>query len=81
MEMGVYTGADLLAIPGYLIDRFGRFGYDLFRKARGIHNSPVKSHRIRKSIGKKRTYHKLIYAEDDILEEIANLSVRWPNRW
>ena len=74
-EMGVYTGADLLAIPEMtLIDRFGRFGYDLFRKARGIHNSPVKSHRIRKSIGKERTYRKLLYAEDDILEEIANLS-------
>ena len=44
-EMGVYTGADLLDIPEMtLIDRFGRFGYDLFRKARGIHNSPVKSH-------------------------------------
>ena len=58
-EMGVYTGADLLAIPEMtLIDRFGRFGYDLFRKARGIHNSPVKSHRIRKSIGKERTYRK-----------------------
>jgi len=71
-EMGVYTGADLLAIPEMtLIDRFGRFGYDLFRKARGIHNSPVKSHRIRKSIGKERTYRKLLYAEDDILEEIV----------
>ena len=67
--------ADLLAIPEMtLIDRFGRFGYDLFRKARGIHNSPVKSHRIRKSIGKERTYRKLLYAEDDILEEITNLS-------
>ena len=74
-EMGVYTGADLLAIPEMtLIDRFGRFGYDLFRKARGIHNSPVKSHRIRKSVGKERTYRKLLYGEDDILEEIANLS-------
>ena len=73
--MGVYTGADLLAIPEMtLIDRFGRFGYDLFRKARGIHNSPVKSHRIRKSIGKERTYRKLLYGEDDALEEIANLS-------
>ena len=74
-EMGVYTGADLLAIPEMtLIDRFGRFGYDLFRKARGIHNSPVKSHRIRKSIGKERTYRKLLYGEEDALEEIANLS-------
>ena len=32
-DMGVYTGADLLAIPEMtLIDRFGRFGYDLFER-------------------------------------------------
>ena len=40
-EMGVYTGADLLKIPEMtLIDKFGRFGFDLYRKARGISNSP-----------------------------------------
>ena len=55
-EMGVYTGGDLLKIPEMtLIDKFGRFGFDLYRKARGISNSPVKSNRIRKSIGKERT--------------------------
>ena len=38
--MDIYTGADLLKIPEMtLIDRFGRFGFDLFRKARGISNS------------------------------------------
>lgn len=36
-QMGVFTGADLLEIPEMtLIDHFGRFGYDLYRKARGI---------------------------------------------
>ena len=40
-QMGVFTGADLLEVPEMtLIDRFGRLGYDLYRKARGIHNSP-----------------------------------------
>ncbi|COA96080.1 DNA polymerase IV [Streptococcus pneumoniae] len=39
-QMGVFTGADLLEVPEVtLIDRFGRLGYDLYRKARGIHNS------------------------------------------
>ena len=47
-----------------LIDRFGRFGFDLFRKARGISNSPVKPNRVRKSIGSERTYGKLLYNED-----------------
>ena len=45
--MGIYTGADLLDVSEVtLIDRFGRLGYDLYRKARGIHNpsSQVQSH-------------------------------------
>ena len=43
-EMGIYTGADLLDVSEVtLIDRFGRLGFNLYRKARGIHNSPVKS--------------------------------------
>lgn len=76
-EMGVYTGKDLLDIPEVtLIDRFGRFGYDLYRKARGISNSPVKVNRIRKSIGKERTYRKLLYREEDILKELGSLCQR-----
>ncbi|WP_159560241.1 DNA polymerase IV [Streptococcus halichoeri] len=71
-EMGVYTGKDLLAIPETtLIDRFGRFGFDLYRKARGISHAQVKPNRIRKSIGSERTYGKLLYADADISLEIS----------
>ncbi|VMG66449.1 DNA polymerase IV [Streptococcus pneumoniae] len=74
-QMGVFTGADLLEVPEVtLIDRFGRLGYDLYRKARGIHNSPVKSNRIRKSIGKEKTYGKILLAEEDIKKELTLLS-------
>ena len=74
-DMGVYTGEDLLKISELtLIDLFGRFGFDLYRKARGISNSPVKVNRIRKSIGKERTYGKLLYDEDDIKKELTLLS-------
>lgn len=74
-EMGVYTGADLLKIPEMtLIDKFGRFGFDLYRKARGISNSPVKSNRIRKSIGKEKTYGKILQVEEDIRKELTLLS-------
>lgn len=76
-QMEVYTGADLLEIPEMtLIDTFGRFGYDLYRKARGISNSPVKVNRVRKSIGKERTYRKLLYLEADAKKELASLSKR-----
>ena len=75
--MGVYTGADLLEQSEMeLIDRFGRLGYDLYRKARGISNSSVKVNRERKSIGKEKTYRKLLYQEEDIKKELASLSQR-----
>ncbi|MGT2667213.1 DNA polymerase IV [Streptococcus rifensis] len=75
--MGVYTGADLQSIPELtLIDRFGRFGYDLYRKARGISNSPVKIERVRKSLGKERTYGKLLYHDEDAKKELSNLCQR-----
>lgn len=71
-ELGVYTGADLLEVSEMtLIDHFGRFGFDLYRKARGISNSPVRPNRERKSIGSERTYAKLLLADEDIRAEIA----------
>lgn len=74
-QMGVFTGGDLLEISEItLIDRFGRLGFDLYRKARGIHNSPVKSSRIRKSIGKEKTYRKSLQSEEDIKKELTILS-------
>ena len=40
----IFTGKDLQQVPEMtLIDLFGRFGFDLYRKARGISNSPVKT--------------------------------------
>ena len=76
-ELGIYTGADLLEVPEMtLIDQFGRFGYDLYRRARGISNSPVKTHRVRKSIGKERTYGKLLYRMEDIQKELSGLAQR-----
>lgn len=73
--MGVYTGKDLLAISEMtLIDTFGRFGYDLYRKVRGISNASVVAHRERKSIGKERTYGKLLYTQEDIYKELNRLA-------
>lgn len=76
-DMGIYTGQDLLEVPEMvLIDKFGRFGFDLYRKVRGISNSPVKPNRIRKSIGKETTYRKLLYREEDIQKELSLLAKR-----
>lgn len=75
--MGIYKGEDLLGLSEMtLIDLFGRFGYDLYRKARGISNSPVKPERIRKSMGKEKTYAKILYDESDVLLELERLASR-----
>ncbi|MET3557025.1 DNA polymerase-4 [Streptococcus rupicaprae] len=75
--MGVYTGKDLQAISEMtLIDAFGRLGYDLYRKARGISNSPVRTERVRKSLGKERTYSKWLYRDEDVIKELGKLSQR-----
>lgn len=69
---GIFTGKDLQAVSETaLIDQFGRFGYDLYRKARGISNSPVKTDRVRKSMGSERTYAKLLYTDEDIKAELT----------
>ena len=76
-QMGVYTGADLLELSeASLIDAFGRFGYDLFRKARGISNAPVVANRMRKSIGSEKTYATLLRRSDDVLTELGKHAKR-----
>lgn len=76
-DLGIYTGKDLQGIPEMtLIDHFGRFGFDLYRKARGISNSPVKNNRVRKSIGSERTYAKLLFNDDDIKAELSKNAKR-----
>lgn len=76
-EMGIYTGEDLLEVSETkLIDNFGRFGFYLYRMARGISNSPVKPNRVRKSLGKEKTYAKLLYSQEDLAKEFRLLAER-----
>ncbi len=73
--LGFFTGGDLQkADPVDLAERFGIYGWELFQKANGIHNSKVKNHRERKSVGKERTYGKLLYLPDDIKAELIKIS-------
>ncbi|MBM7635292.1 DNA polymerase IV [Streptococcus saliviloxodontae] len=76
-KLGIFTGEDLQQVEeSRLIDSFGRFGYELYRKARGISNSPVKVNRIRKSIGSERTYAKLLFSDEDIKAELSKNAKR-----
>ena len=54
---GIHTGADLLKKElSWLIDNFGKIGYQYYYLVRGIDNREVSNNHIRKSIGKESTF-------------------------
>jgi len=56
-SLGIYTGKDLKEWPEIdLVEKFGKTGRYYYRIVRGIDKREVKTHRIRKSIGKERTF-------------------------
>lgn len=55
--LGIQTGRDLKEWSEIdLIEKFGKVGRHYYRIVRGIDHREVKPHRIRKSIGKERTF-------------------------
>lgn len=55
--LGIRTGADLKTWEEVdLVKQFGKVGHHYFRIARGLDNREVKPNRIRKSVGKERTF-------------------------
>ena len=53
----IYTGADLLKKElSWLIDNFGKIGYQYYYLVRGIDNREVNNDHVRKSIGKESTF-------------------------
>ena len=76
-DLGVFTGADLYNLDEMeLIRQFGKMGYSLYRKVRGIHNSPVNVTRDRKSVGKEHTYGVPLRTEDQVITQLRQLSER-----
>ncbi|MGX7195651.1 DNA polymerase IV [Enterococcus olivae] len=74
-ELGIFTGADLYEKSEMeLMQHFGKMGYSLYRKVRGIHNSPVSVTRERKSVGKEHTYGHPLTTEDACLTQLRRLS-------
>ncbi|MGM0546237.1 MAG: DNA polymerase IV [Bacteroidota bacterium] len=56
-SLGIHTGKELKEWSEIdLVNKFGKTGRYYYRIVRGIDNRPVKTHRIRKSIGKERTF-------------------------
>ncbi|WP_337191305.1 DNA polymerase IV [Parapontixanthobacter aurantiacus] len=73
-RLGIETGADLAARDmAFLRANFGSFAEYLYRAARGIDDRPVRSNRIRKSVGGERTFSEDISAAPRLRETLDNI--------
>ncbi|MEX0944498.1 MAG: DNA polymerase IV [Balneolaceae bacterium] len=73
--LGIRSGADLKKWDELeLVKQFGKAGHHYFRIARGRDNRTVKPNRIRKSIGKERTFSDDISDLEWIMEFLEKLS-------
>ncbi|HHB52280.1 MAG TPA: DNA polymerase IV, partial [Saprospiraceae bacterium] len=70
-EWGIYTGYDLKQQSlAFLSSTFGKQGQHYYNIVRGIHHSPVKPNRVRKSVGVEHTFSKNITSESFIVEKL-----------
>ncbi len=73
--LGIYTGADLKSkTEAFLEEHFGKSGPYYYRIVRGVHHSPVKPTRIRKSVGAERTFSENLASEIYMEERLKELS-------
>lgn len=75
--LGVRTIADLRTQSlEVLAGRFGRHGQGLYRYSRGIDERPVRTERVRKSLGHERTYARDLRDLAKMDDELAQLATR-----
>lgn len=71
----IYKGKDLYTVDGTtLVEQFGKLGFLLLQRVRGIDNSPVQPTRQRKSLGRERTYYPELASEQHVQIAIRQLS-------
>jgi len=74
-EMGIATGRDLKEKSlDFLVSHFGKAGSFYYNIVRGIDNRPVEPRRIRKSIGKERTFQRDILELDSLKKIVSSLT-------
>ncbi|CZQ83048.1 dna polymerase type-y hhh motif [Trichococcus palustris] len=74
-KLEIETGKDLLRMDQMdLIKHFGKMGYALYRRVRGIDNNPVEAERERKSVGKEHTYNPFLLDEDIVKAELGRMA-------
>ncbi len=73
-RLGIETGADLAAKDiEWLRAHFGSFADYLYRAARGIDLRPVRSSRIRKSVGGERTFSRDLSGGSELRETLETI--------
>ncbi|AKP63649.1 nucleotidyltransferase DNA polymerase for DNA repair [Levilactobacillus koreensis JCM 16448] len=74
-DLGIHNGADLYQRSQLeLIHDFGKFGYILYQRVRGIDDRPVEYQRERKSIGKERTYGPPLQTVGEVENQLQKLA-------
>jgi DNA polymerase-4 len=74
-QRGIFTGKDLKSKSlEYLESQFGKSGKFFFQVVRGIHDSPVKPNRIRKSLAAERTFTNNLSSEVFMLEKLEHIA-------
>ena len=80
-DMGIYTGTDLKQkSEEFLQHHFGKSGAHYYRIVRGIHTSPVKPDRIRKSLGAERTFRENITSEVYMIDRLKDIATEVQSR-
>lgn len=73
--LGIFTGKELRTKSlEFLIEKFGKSGSYYYNVVRGIHHSPVKPHRIAKSVGAERTFSENLSSEIFMLERLDHIA-------
>ena len=74
-ELHIFNGADLKARSEQeLTTLFGKSGKYYYNVVRGIHENPVRPHRIAKSVGVEETFWENLADEDSVFEQLKTLS-------
>ncbi len=74
-QKGIFIGKDLKSkSQEFLETHFGKSGKYYYYVVRGIHNSEVKPHRIRKSLAAERTFYDNLTSEIFMLEKLDQIA-------
>jgi DNA polymerase-4 len=74
-QFGIFNGFDLKQKSlEFLAENFGKSGTHYYKIVRGIHKSPVKPDRIRKSLGAERTFSENISSEIFMKERLIQIA-------